>query len=317
MDDLLKSLASVEDAVSMARSLMSICSKGGFTLTQWTSNSREVLQSLPEDLKSKNLQELDLDRDQLPLDRALGLQWCIETDTFKFKLKVKEKPATRRGILSIISSVYDPLGFLAPVILPAKLLLQELCRTKYDWDDPIPQTFQLKWSQWLSDLEKVADFQINRCVKPKGFGKIINAQLHHFADASENGYGTATYLRIHDIDNRVHLVFLFGKARVASLKPITIPRLELTAAVVAVRVDKMLRLELQLPLKKSCFWTDSTSVLKHIKNEDRRFQTFVANRVSIIRDNSEVAQWRYLPTSLNPADDASRGVKAENLVKQR
>ncbi|XP_062415351.1 uncharacterized protein LOC134107519 [Pungitius pungitius] len=317
MDDLLKSLPSEADAVTMAKNLTTICDRGGFTLTQWISNSRRVLQSLPEDLRSKNLHELDLDRDKLPLDRALGLQWCIETDTFKFKLKVKEKPPTKRGMLSIISSVYDPLGFLAPLILPAKLLLQELCRTKCEWDDPIPPAFRQKWKKWLTDLEKVAYFKIPRCVKPEGFGRTVSAQLHHFADASENGYGTATYLRMQNMDGRVHVAFLFGKARVSPLKPVTIPRLELTAAVVAVRVDKMFRSELQLPLKKTCFWTDSTSVLKYIKNEDRRFQTFVANRVTTIRDNSEVDQWRYVPTSLNPADDASRGLKAEDLVKQR
>lgn len=101
------------------------------------------------------------------------------------------------------------------------------------------------------------------------------------------------------------------------MKPITIPCLELTAAIVAVRIDKMFRLELKLPLEKSYFWIDSTSVLKYIKNENRRFQTFVANRVTIIRDNSEDAQCRYIPSSLNPADDASRGTKAENLLKQR
>lgn len=123
MDDLLKSLPSEEDAVTMAKDLIAICSKGGFTLTQWISNSREVLQCIPEELRSKTLCELDLDRDKLPVDRALGLQWCIETDSFKFKLKVKEKPSTKQGILSMISSIYDPLGFLAPLILPAKLLL--------------------------------------------------------------------------------------------------------------------------------------------------------------------------------------------------
>lgn len=112
----------------------------------------------------------------------------------------------------------------------------------------------------------------------------------------------------------VHVAFLFGKARVAPLKPITIPHLELTTAVVAVRMDKMLQAELQLPLKKSSFWTDSTSVSKYIKNEDKRFQTFVANSVTIIRDNSDVSQWRYILTSQYPADDALRGIKAEKLV---
>ncbi|KAK0131367.1 hypothetical protein N1851_033910 [Merluccius polli] len=175
MDDLLKRLPSEEDAVTM---------RSG---------------SLPEDLKSKNLHELDLDRDKLPLDRALGLQWCIETDTFKFKLKVKEKPPTKRGMLSIISSVYDPLGFLAPLVLPAKLLLQELCRTKCDWDDPIPPAFQQKWKKWLTDLEKVAYFKIHRCVKPEGFGRTVSAQLHHFAEASENGYEVKRNLTVNAI----------------------------------------------------------------------------------------------------------------------
>ena len=161
---------------------------------------------------------------------------------------------------------------------------------KCDWDDPIPPAVQTKWNKWLTDLVKVADFQAKRCVKPEGFGRIICAQLHHFSDASETDYSTATYLRMQNSKKMVHVAFLFGKARVAPLKPVTIPRLELTAAVVAVRVDKMLQTELQLPLEKACFWTDSTSVLKYIRNEDRRFQTFVANRIATIRNNSEVAQ---------------------------
>ncbi|XP_067451997.1 uncharacterized protein [Thunnus thynnus] len=229
--------------------------------------------------KSKNLCELDLDRYKLPLERALGLQWCIETETFKFKLKVKEQPHTKQGMLSVISSIYDPLRLVAPLLLPAKLLLQDLCRKKYNWDDLIPPSYQQKWNKWQTDLEKLADFKINRCIKPEDFGKISSAQMCHFSDASENGYGTVTYLRMQNIKNMVHVTFLFGKARVAPLKHVTIPHLELTAAVVAVQVDKMLQSELELPLKPSNFWTDSTSVLKYIKNEDKRFQTFVANRV--------------------------------------
>lgn len=175
MDDLLKSLSSEKDAVTMAQVLIAICSKGGFTLTQWISNSQEVLQCIPEELRSKTLFELDLDRDKVPVDRALHLQWCIETDSFKFKLKVKEKPFIKQCMLSMISSIYDPLGFLAPLILTAKLLLQDLCRMKCNWDTPIPLAFQERWNKWLTDLEKVADFQVNRCVKPEGLGRIVCA----------------------------------------------------------------------------------------------------------------------------------------------
>lgn len=126
-----------------------------------------------------------------------------------------------------------------------------------------------------------------------------------------------TYLRMQNIEKLVHIAFLLGKARVAPLKPITIPCLELTDAVVAARVDKKLQSKLQLPLTKSTFWTVSTLVLKYIKNEDKRFQTFIANRMTTVRDFSNVSQWKYVPTSQNPADDASRGLKAENLASER
>lgn len=114
VDDLLKSLASEEDAIIMIKNLRSICQAGGFNLTTWFSNSRQVLSVIREEHKSKNLQELDLDRDKLPLELALGLKWCIESDSFKFRFIIKDKPQTRCGSLSMISSVYDPLGFLAP-----------------------------------------------------------------------------------------------------------------------------------------------------------------------------------------------------------
>lgn len=143
----------------------------------------------------------------------------------------------------MISSIYDPLGFIAPLILPAKLPLQDLCRMTRDWDNPIPSAFQERWNKRLMDLEKVADFI-------------------HFSDARESSYGTATYLRMQNVKEMVHVAFLFGKAKLAPLKAVIIPSSELTAAVVAVRMDRMLQSELQLPLKKACFWTGSTSEIR-------------------------------------------------------
>ncbi|XP_055018962.1 uncharacterized protein LOC129411624 [Boleophthalmus pectinirostris] len=147
------------------------------------------------------------------------------------------------------------------------------------------------------------------------FGDLASAQLHHFADASEEGFGTVTYLLLRDISGRAYCAFVMGKARVAPLKPVTIPRMELTAAVVASRMDKLWRRELQMELKESVFWTDSTSVLKYIKNETSRFKIFVANRVSEILQFSDMSQWRYVNTVDNPADLASRGVKVESFLR--
>ena len=123
------------------------------------------------------------------------------------------------------------------------------------------------------------NFTVPRCIKQKTFGKIREAQLHHFCDASDTGYGMVTYLLMTNDKGQKHVTFLIGKAQVASLKQVTIPRLELTAAVLAVRINTMLRTELRLELRKSMYWTDSTSVLKYIRNDSKRFQTFVANRI--------------------------------------
>jgi len=228
--------------------------------------------------------ELDLDTDQLPMEQALGLQWNIETDTFKFRTSLREQPQTRRGILSVVSSLYDPLGFLSPFSMPAKLLLQELCKRNLGWDEAIPHSFSEQWSKWLEDLQRMSEFRVDRCIKPRDFGDPVTAQLHHFSNASQVGYGTVSYVRL-EKDCKVHVSFLLGKARVAPLKQTTIPRLELTAAVLAVRVDDMLRKELQLKLEKSVFWTDSITVLKYIASETRRFHTFVANRTAFIRSS--------------------------------
>ncbi|XP_034073841.1 uncharacterized protein LOC117547324 [Gymnodraco acuticeps] len=317
VDDCLKSMPSESEAVKMVGDLIALCRKGGFMLSKWISNSRAVLASIPQQSRTKETKDLDLDRDKLPMERALGLHWCVETDVFKFKIAAQERPYTRRGILSVVGSIYDPLGFLAPFTLPAKLIMQELCRKKLGWDENIPQALVQQWSGWLADINKMAEFQVDRCMKPTSFGHVRHAQLHHFSDASESGYGTVSYLRLENDNKEVHVSFITGKSRVSPLKQVTIPRMELTAAVLAVKIDTMLKNELQLQLDQSVFWTDSTTVLKYIKNENKRFQTFVANRISLIRDAMDVSQWRYIGTKENPADEASRGLKADQFLNCR
>lgn len=317
VDDCLKSVSSEEAAVIMVQDLTALCQKGGFSLIKWISNSRKVLQSVPEESRSKDIQYLDLAKDKLPVERTLGLQWCTEVDVFQFRMQLKAQQCTRRGILSTVCSVYDPMGFLAPIMLPAKLLLQEMCRQNLSWDENIPPRLQTQWNSWISDLDKLSEFQVDRCLKPTDFGQIMHACLHHFSDACERGYGMVTYLKLINSEDKVHVTFLLSKARVVPLKPITIPRLELTAAVLAAKVDQMLRTELRLQLESSVFWTDSQTVLKYIKNEDKRSQTFVANRVSYIRERTQPQQWRYVSTKENPADHASRGMQIKTFRQSK
>ena len=255
VDDCLKSVNTAEQATSLYQHLTDLCAKGGFRLNKWVSNHRSVLAAIPEDQRAKGVKTLDLDRDQLPMERALGAQWNVEQDIFTFSMEVKPHSVTRRGILSIVSSMYDPLGFLAPVILPAKQILQSLCKTKLGWDDQIPQETAQVWQRWLNELALLDTFNINKSFAPKDFGEITAAQLHHFCDASEVGYGLVSYLRLSNIRREVSVAFVIGKARVAPLKQTTIPRLELAAAVLAVRMNKMLKTELEINMEESVFWS--------------------------------------------------------------
>ena len=173
----------------------------------------------------------------------------------------------------------------------------------------------MRWQRWLTDLPKLSQFTIDRCLKPANFGKIVSSQLHHFSDASEIGFGSVSYLRLSDDTGVVHCTILQGKSRLVPLKQVTIPHLELSAAVVSVQLDKVLKRELDLPLtEKSVFWMDSTSVLRYIRNETKQFHTFVATRIAIIRDGSDPDQWRHVSRDLNPGDNLSRGLSAEALV---
>lgn len=304
--------------MKLIEGLCQSCQKGGFHLTKFTCNRRAVLLRIPENERSKEVKSIALDCDNLPVERALGVQWCVQSDSFGFRIIVNSKPHTRRGILSTVSSIYDPLGFVAPFTLLAKKLLQDLCRNKdLDWDDDIPEDSRSQWIRWCTELPVLEQFHTDRCHKPPDFGPVVSRQLHLFSDASTTGYGCAAYLRLQNNANRVHCSFLMGKARLAPIKAVTVPRLELTAATVSVRVGQMLLEELEVRPDVTVYHTDSTTVLHYIGNEQKRFQVFVANRVQLIRDFTSPNQWRYVDTSNNPADDASRGLSGAALLQQQ
>lgn len=315
VDDCLKSVDTENNAIEMSNQLISLLKKGGFRLTKWMSNSRSVLRSVPEEDRAKGIQSLDLEKESLPVERALGVGWDVEKDDFGFQVTDKKKPLTKRGILSVVSSVFDPLGLVSPFVLPAKLIFQELCRQKLGWDEPLPESELDQWLRWLGDLSKIENFKLNRCFVPEGFGNVVSYQLHHFSDASEKGYGVTSYLRAQNAEGKVHCSLVMAKTRLAPLKSVTIPRLELIAATLSVKIDKVLKRELEFPIQETFFWTDSMIVIQYIENENTRFKTFVANRLTIIHEGTVPSQWNYVPTAENPADDASRGMSAEGLIK--
>ena len=314
VDDCLKSVDSPEKGIQLVSELQSLLSKGGFNLTKFISNNMDILNSIPDDHKLPSVMNVKLDND-LPSHNVLGLIWNIQDDSFSYSFKKSEIPFTRRGVLSVASSLFDPLGFLAPVSLVPKLILQDLCRGGFDWDDVIPDNARLKMEKWIHSLSSIETFRVSRCLKPLALASQFTCELHHFCDASEVAYGVASYIRIFDEEGNSKCSLVAGKSRLAPLKTVTIPRLELSAAVVAVRVHQTILREINLEIHQSFFWTDSEAVLRYIRNKTSRFKTFVANRLAVIHDITIPSQWNYIPSAENPADLASRGIYPDEAFK--
>ena len=254
------------------------------------------------------LQDRDLSSMGLPIERALGVVWNVENDSLGFRIQFSDKELSRRVLLSDVSSIYDPDGRGCAFVLPGKRVLQKITAQKEDWDADVPTEHHQQWDQWKSDMKILENLAIPRCYIPLDFGKPVSQTLHCFSDASTIGYGQATYLWSTNANGEHHVSLVTGKSRVAPLKHITVPRLELTAATMSVKIAAMVKEELDIPNLDVTYWTDSTIVLGYIANETRRFRTYEGNRVNIIRDYSSKESWRKVSSEENPADMASRGL---------
>ena len=307
VDNCLASVDSVTEACELVKGLLRVTSSVGFRLTKWASNEPRALLGLPSSEISEKIVELTTEDSST--ERTSGLDWKASEDAFHFPVSLPSRPATRRGILSSASSLYDPLGLVAPMLLPAKLLLQDLCRRRLDWDMEISAEDVRRWHEWLSELKYLKSLKIPRCTKPDATVAEKTPELHLFSDASETGYGVVCYLRYPTIDGLYQCRLAYGKSRVAPLKAVSVPRLELTAATLSIRAARMLTEALGIKLEKAVFWADSMTVLYYIANQTARYSTFVANRISVIHDGSSVGQWKYVRSEDNPADYASRGLR--------
>jgi len=314
VDDCLLSTGTVEEAVNLVTHLCTLLAKGGFHLRKWASNSREVLSSVPAEDRGQTLKSLDLDDCHLPEGKTLGICWDMEKDSFGTQVNPHDIVLTKRGLLSTMSSVYDPLGILAPFLLVAKLIFQDECRLQKGWDESLEPSNEQGWLKWLNGLPVLVDLHINRCVM---LPDCADVELHHFCDGSSKAYGAVTYLRATSPDGETKCSFMMAKSKLAPLKGMTIPRLELQAATLAVEMDAFLRRELKLPVGSSTFWTDSMIVIHYIRNTRKRFKTFVANRLSVIHEGTSPEQWRHVSSEMNPADDASRGLDAVQLLSSQ
>ena len=310
VDDMLRSEDTPEVAIQTIASVTGACERAGFNLTKFVCKEPLVIASIPTERRSSDMVH-ELSKAE-HIERALGVHWCLNSDSFGFRITLQDSPLTRRGILSTISSIYDPFGFAGPFLLRGRKILQKITSLKGGWDSRVPEELVALWTNWRQGLPRLQELSIPRCYRPKDFGPLEHESLHIFSDASEVGYGVVSYLRQVDVNGRINVSMVFGKSRVTPSKPITIPRLELTAAAVSVRIGSMLKDELHLNKLNDYYWTDSKISLGYICNDTRRFRIFVANRAAKIRCYTSKEQWQYVETSENPADHASRGLDMDD-----
>ena len=313
VDDGLKSLPTVEAAVDLLKKTQEVLSKSNLRLHKIAANSKEVMEAFPSSDHASDLKDLDLDADMLPLQRSLGLDWNLQTDSFLFNVSCETKPYTRRGVLSTINSLYDPLGFVAPVTIQGKAILRELTAENGDWDAPLPQAMEDAWTSWRASLSELSKLSIPRCYTQASPSAAVRRELCIFCDASVKAIGAVSYLKVTNADGNHQIGFVMGKAKLAPRPEHTVPRLELCAAVLAVELADLISAELDLQLDTITYFSDSKVVLGYICNETRRFYVYVSNRVLRIRRSSRPDQWCYVPTDQNPADHATRSVPAGHL----
>lgn len=310
VDDMLKSVPTVSEVIEVIVDTKRVLSCGRFNLTKFVTNNKDLLKYVNEEDRAAEVKEIKPDVHC----KALGIKLDVNQDEFYYvnKLSDFQGNVTKRHILSQLSSMYDPLGLISLVVHPCKVLFQQTTRLKLDWDAPVPSELAHKWLNCLKSLRFISELRFPRCICPKGF--VSGAmEIHNFADASEVGYGAYSYLRVINPDGKIHVTLLASKSRLAPIKQISIPRLELCAMVLAVQLNSTICQELNLEIINSTFWSDSQIAIAYVQNESKRFKTFVGNRVATILRHSDPNQWRYVNSDQNPADVLSRGCCAQSV----
>ena len=311
MDDLYVTSSTVEEALQQMTQLRGSLSRGGFNLNEWNSNSKPFLDSIdPNILVSPN--------DPTPKhQRVLGVHWNTNTDCYfidnkKFVKILRIGIATQRKLLKYTASLFDPLGIVAPLTIRIRKVLQSVWSQGVKWDTPLDTDKLPDFKLWVDEMEnfETVSFQRNFFDKENP----ASIQLHTFCDASEFALAAVCYLRIVYSDGSTSLKFIIGKTRVAPMKRVTIPNLELQAAVYAAQLSLFVSEEIDLKVEKTYFWSDSTTVLYWLRTPEIRHKIFVANRLQKILDVSKPEQWFHVPTLLNPADDGTRGYIALEMT---
>lgn len=298
MDDLMTGADTVTAAVKLQEELTDLLSGGGFQLQKWASNYAP----LQEDDQLRSVQHREF-------VSTLGIHWDQVNDAFTFTVDCTTPARTKRAVLSHAARLFDPLGWLTPTTIFAKMFLQDLWRTKLSWDDNLPDSLQNTWTEYEEQLKELNSISI-----PRHLGSFKNSKLTlvGFADASCKAYAACVYLRCLN-ESSITSRLITSKSKVAPLKATTIPKLELQAALLLKRLICKVKSSLRLEEAETFLYTDSTIVLSWIKAPCYTWKTFVANRVAEIQEGTTPETWRHVSSEENPADIATRAAMPTQL----
>ena len=334
VDDLVTGNDSVEEAFELYKKTQNRMAEGGFLMRKWKSNEsglekmienykrqQESLNEKSTDAENGETKELSdrLEKVVSTSDKVLGEQWNkldeklqIETEKFAENIEGIEK-ATKSSVLSTIAKMYDPIGIISPVLVDAKILLQEICKERIGWDDELSDRLRALWFKWIESLRLAKTIEVERSVMKVKKVDVKEIAIHGFSDASQKAYCGVIYLAVQTL-NGYEIKLLTSKTRVAHLKEMSIPRLELTAARLLAKLVETVKkaIEMTIEINSVYLWTDSMTTLFWIMNK-KEWEIDVANRVREILRKTDKSSWNYVSGKDNPADLGSRGLKAVEL----
>ncbi|XP_018362818.1 PREDICTED: uncharacterized protein LOC108761000 [Trachymyrmex cornetzi] len=300
MDNWISGSESISQLLQLREEVTLILATAGMELRKWNSNVSDLLTEGEIEVPLTSNEEV----------KTLGIRWNSREDVFKFKLMMPEKTSsTKRSILSVIAQIYDPLGLIGPVVTKAKLFMRSLWKLSVSWDDEIPSDLLLEWNSYKERLEAMEEVRIPRHVVSQETSKI---EMHGFCDASQLAYGACIYLCSSNAQGERSSKLLVSKSRIAPLKVLSIPRLELCSAVLLARLAFKVRKAIT-PIQRYIYWSNLSIVIHWIRGEPTKYKVFVANRVAEIQELTRQNEWRHVRTKFNPADLFSRGMDPREL----
>lgn len=318
VDDFFSGARTVAEAIELRKQMEAMLGTAGLQLRKWASNCPEVLDGIPPENRAIE-PSVNFDKDQSI--KTLGLHWEPGSDQLKYIVPDADLGSdtivTKRSSLSSIAKLFDPLGLVGPVVVVAKMFMQELWVLKddnnkpYDWDKELPEGMKCRWIEYCSELPRLNELRIDRFIlQPDS----TSVELHFFSDASLTAYGTCAYIRSSNAKGETKVALLTSRSKVAPLKQQSIPRLELCGALLAAELYCKVSAALRIT-SKAFFWVDSTTVLCWLKAQPGVWSTFVGNRVSKIQQMTENCEWNHVPGRENPADIISRGVAPADFLQ--